>query len=355
VLTLADILNSDLPASVGKCASDVAGVASIVNRATERLLYAKEVGDPSWWGGWAELVFNVDRDDPFIVLPREFSTIISADVCSFPVNIANQFYSYLKFGFGRWPKRTCSSTDASCSPLTIYDRGIVPTFQPIVGTRKSLRFFVTDPADVASRILTGCLDSNGQVVRSLDGLVQVSGLFTVLDAPFSDLAIEGIPLEIQLVTSLQKDTTLGRIAVYQLDLDSGDTRLISSMDPTERASGYRKYYLGGLPQNCCNASNTSASTVQVDVLAKRSLLPVFGPTDFLLVQSIEALLLEAQAVRMSGVDGLASKSEAQEYHRQAIRLLNGQSVHFEGKLNPAVQFAPFGSARLSRQRIGTLT
>jgi hypothetical protein len=41
--------------------------------------------------------------------------------------------------------------------------------------------------------------------------------------------------------------------------------------------------------------------------------------------------------------------------REAINLLNGELRHHLGKQRPAINFAPFGTAKLSYQRIGSLT
>ena len=45
---------------------------------------------------------------------------------------------------------------------------------------------------------------------------------------------------------------------------------------------------------------------------------------------------------------------AQVHHKNAIKLLNGQIVHHLGKEKIAVNFAPWGTATLRRQAIGTL-
>ncbi len=76
-------------------------------------------------------------------------------------------------------------------------------------------------------------------------------------------------------------------------------------------------------------------------------------TDYCLIQNLEAIIDEAQAVRWSEMDNPNAAGLAVASHQQAVRLLNGEINHYLGATQPAVGFRPFGSARLSRQGIGT--
>jgi hypothetical protein len=90
-------------------------------------------------------------------------------------------------------------------------------------------------------------------------------------------------------------------------------------------------------------------------MVKLDLVPVRVDTDYLLIQSLEAVIAEAQSIRLGDMDSAGAKQQAQERHVQAIRYLNGLSAHYEGTEQPAVLFSPFGSAHLSRQMIGYQT
>jgi len=122
------------------------------------------------------------------------------------------------------------------------------------------------------------------------------------------------------------------------------------MEPSEQTASYRRYYLNGLPFNCC----PNQEYVQVSAIAKLDFIPVQVDTDYTLIQNIEAIIEEAQAVRYSRIDSVSAKQMAAEKHIQAVRLLNGELTHFEGKNDPAIIFAPFGSARLERVKIGMI-
>lgn len=334
------------PGDIGLCAVDVAGCAAACNAATERLLYAREVGDSGWVGTWAELALETSREDPFITMPFNVSRIESLDVCTFPVSVQNQFWEYLRFGFGHWPKAN-SCNGNRCSPLTAYDRGKFPLFSDIVPPDKIIRVYASDTGDVGKRVLLQSLDGNDQIRYSLDGLLQVTGDFLTLVAPFVDS-----PATVNKVTGIQKDLTIGPVSFYEVDTVTAEQRLVLTMQPGETTAAYRRYYVGGLPKNCCNLPDSTSTTVQVTALCQLAFVPVSVPTDWLVIPSLEAVINECQAGRYMTMDNPSSKAMADYHHRAAIRLLQGQSVNEYGKESPAINFAPFNNARLIRQRIG---
>lgn len=333
--TVADVLASRLPAAVGKCSTDVAGVCAIINSATMRLLWAVETGDSSWWGCWSELAYNLTQANPYFVLPRGYSGVIGIDVCSYPIALHNAQWEFLRFGFGKLPKST-SCAPNRCAPLEALDRGTVPTQLPGVVPNNKLRVYLSDSGDVGKRVLLQYNDANGIPIRTLDGVVEVLGEFVTLTAPFVDASSE-----YSLVTGVQKDPTLANVSIYTVDMTTGDQSLISTMEPSETIGDYRKFFVSGLPKNCCNVPVVTAGTTQVQVLAKRDFVPVSVVTDYLVIGNIEALTREAQAIRYSEMDSSNAKQMEANEHRMAVRLLQGQLVANEGKLNPAISFKPF--------------
>ena len=344
-VTLGDVMASRLPKSVGLCSTDTAGVAAIVNSAQQRILFARELGDTGWFGGWSELAFEVSQADPFITLPRGYTSIISLDVCSQPIPLRNQFFEFMLYGFGHFPKSP-RNPSKNCGQLQAYDRGFFPSFEDVIPPNKKLRFYLTDPADELKQILVGYKDSNGVPVRTLNGTVQVDGEMLTLVPPFVDTTYE-----VSVLTSMIKDVTLGRVTVYEIDTITAEQRLISFLEPGETVASYRRYYLNPVPTSCCNPPTTS-TTVQVKALCRLDLLPVVAVTDFLVVPNIEALTYEAQSIRYSEMDEVSAKGMSADAHRSAIRLLQGQLVANEGTQQPAIGFFPFGGARLACQKIG---
>ncbi len=348
--TVADALASRLPRCVGLCSTDVAGVCAYINSSTQRLLYAREVGDTSWWGSWRELVTTVSREEPNITLPFEVARIINLDVCTFPVAVQNEFFSYIRYGAGRFPKNNCVSNRAGCAPLAAYDRGTFPTFKDIITTNKKLRFYLTNAGDVGKRVLAQYKDSNDVPVRTLDGTVPVLGEFLSLVAPFVDSTYEVWP--VRGILGIQKDVSLGRVLVYSVDTVTAEEVLISYLEPNETSANLRRYYISGLPRNCCNLPNSTSTDVDVTMLVKLEYTPVSVTTDALLIPNLEALTHEAQAVRFSEMDVPGASQKEQEHHINAIRLLQGQMVANEGTQQPSIIFAPFGNSRLIRQGVG---
>lgn len=346
LLRLKDLRQSRIPGAVGKCASDQNELIQIANEAQERLIYAG--GETGWWGSWFKTVFTVDTvADPFITLPRSIARIINLDVCRRPVRIQNEFYEFLEAGIGLQPPASCSLQE--CPVTETFDRGMFPTFSDMT-PNKRLRFYITDAADVGRRVLVQGTDQNGTTIRSLDGVDQVTGIYVALTTPFADT-----PFNLNTLTGLQKDFTIGEVQVFEVDTTTGTQRRILTMEPSEEVAGYRRYYLNGLPRNCCNPTPPEVTTVQVTAMAKLAIIPVAVDTDYFVIQNLTALKEECQAVRFGEMDEPFAIAQAGVRHKKAINLLNGELRHHLGKEMPAINFAPFGTAKLSNQRIGALT
>lgn len=342
LLRLKDVRQSRIPEAIGCCASDAGKLIEIVNEAQERLVFAG--GETGWWGSWQKMVFTVaGLTDPYITAPRNIARLINMDVCRHPVRIQNEFYEFLEAGKGLQP-------GCVCQDLETYDRGLFPTFSDLVPGNKRLRFYISDAADIGRRALVQGTDGNGTKIYSLDGVDQVSGIYVSFNQPFVET-----PFDINTLTGLQKDYTVGQVRVFEVDTVTGVSRLILTMEPGEEVAGYRRYFLNGLPRNCCGSTDPAAVTTQVTVLAKLALMPVIVDPDYLVIQNLTALKEECQAVRFGEMDDSGSAGQAALHHRNAIRLLNGELIHHLGKDRPAVNFAPFGTAKLSYQAIGRLT
>src|SRR6266705_108738 len=334
---LIDFRTSDGPENIGICQGDIAGCARAVNAAQTRLVLAKEAGDMGFWGSWARFVFNVSSPNTTITTPRKIARLGRLDVCNHPVKIQNEFFEFLDFSRGLEPKTVCNN-------LETYERGTFPTFSDIVSGNKIVRAFLTDIDDSGRRVFYQGIDQNGNTIYSADGLSNVTGVFVSLVSPFVDS-----PMQITGLTGIQKDVTVAPVQFFEVDVTTGAQRLILTMEPSETVAAYRRYLVNGIPSVCCDGS-----APQVTALAKLELIPVKEDTDYLLIQNIEALILEAQAIRDSKMDSDQAKKQSELEHRDAIRLLQGELVHYEGKDRPAINFKPFGNARLEHRRIGLL-
>lgn len=351
-ITLGQCCQSDIPVIIGACAADTPTIANAVNRAQERLIFAKEAGDEGWFGSFAEMVFNVDPTDPYIAGNRWVGRLMDATVCKNPVFIHNQFYEYLMFGNGRQPRGCCppGTGNGRCGGAEIFSRGMFPTFRDMTPGHL-IRVRALSPLDISGnkRTLIQGTDSFDNPITSLDPPVRVQGEYLNIVAPFVDT-----PMTLNSLTGIQKDVTNGPIQYWDVNPATAAETLILTMEGGEVVSGYPRYYLQGLPLSCCPVAQGVTPTVQVTALVKLNLVPVVVPTDYLLIQCMEAIIAECTSMRMSMQDSPAAKSMALAAHKDAIRYLNGELAHYYGTQNPAIEVLPFGSARLENQRIGLL-
>jgi hypothetical protein len=350
-------MTSRMPSLVGLCQSDMPQIANYVNGAQRRLLYAKEAREEGWYGTWAEVAFNVSQATPYITLPREIARLEAINVCNVPVRVRNQWFEYLTFGDGRMPKDNVWRQNNGI--LTgAYTRNNVVTATEMTNAPQFIVAYITDLQDVGKRTLIAGDDSSGNPIYSLDVTSNVNGTFLTFASPSVSTA-----MTLSQLTGIQKDITVGEVRYYQHDPATGDETLLLTMAPGETTANFRRYYLHNLPATCCAASmlgvgtctNTfSTTTIQVMALAKLDLIPATVQTDYLLIQNLEAIIEECSSIRLSEMDSMSAKQQAAERHKQAIGLLNGEQAHFLGLTQPAVAFYPFGTARLRRQKIGTM-
>lgn len=345
-LRLLDLKNSRMPSAVGVCATDTNRIAQFAQSAQARLLMAKEASDEGWWGSWAEVALTASRATPYITLPRDIARLEAIAVCDRVIPVNNQFYEYLQYGNGRLPKLPRA---ALCRQFitSAYSRNNAVTFTDLTNGPQYIQVFCTDPADVGGRrrILLQGTDNNDTPIYSQDVLVQVLGQYVVFQSPFSQA-----PQQFNSITGIQKDVTQGQVQIFQVDPTTGESILLLTMEPGETTASYRRYYLNSLPRDCCAGQGTTA-TVTVTAIAKLELIPALVDTDYLLIQSLEALIEECQAVRYSEMDSANAAQLEAKCHARAIGHLNGQLAHYMGKNDPAVGYFPFGSADLRKVRI----
>ena len=327
---------------------------------------AKEAGDEGFWGTWAEIAFQVScpptaaaptLPGPYWTAPRGVARLEAVDLCDMPIRVNNQFVEYLEFGNGRLPKRFFS-----CHPncvRQVYTRNNVPTFVDLSNPPQILQVVFTNPADAGKRMLLQGLDNNNNVIYTQDGLNQVNGVFVVAP-PVGQSTFVNPPMRFNQIFGVQKDITQGPVNLFQVDPTTGNQVLLLTMEPTEQTASYRRYFFNSLPASCCFPLNAQVPqnipvALTVTGIVKLELIPVFVDTDYCLIQNLEALIEESSSIRYSEVDNTAANVEmAKSKHLSAIGLLNGELAHYLGIDEPAVSWAPFGAARLEKQRIGLM-
>ena len=343
-----DLRLSRLPRVVGLCQGDAPRIFEYANTAIRRLVMAKEAGDEGWYGTWAEIAFTVSRTSPYWTAPREVARLEGANVCEKPIQINNQFLEYIQFGNGRMPKtfrNVCfqNSTQA-------YTRNNVPTFVDLSNPPQTLIVSPMNSADAGKRMFIQGLDNNNNTVYSLDGANNVQGVFVTMATPFA-----AAPMNFNAITGVQKDMTLGPVNLYQVDPTTGTQVLLLTMQPGETTASYRRYYFDKLPLSCCAVTTNAPQTLILTGLVKLDMIPITTDTDYSLIPNLEAIIEECRSIRYSEFDNPnANMAESRSAHQAAIGLLNGELNHYLGMEDAAVVFRPFGSARLSKQRIGSM-
>ena len=338
---------SRFPEEIGKCATDAPAIFALANHAQQILINAG--GETGWFGGWARVIFTVSRCNPFISLPRAFQRAIGLDVCRTPIRVQNEFYEFLEAGVGL--KGLCNQPDW-CGALEGYERGVFPTMTDVASSNQLLRVYITDPRDITKRILIGpSLDQNGNPIYTQDGNNPVNGFYLTFSQPFTTSSF--------IVTSIggiQKDLTYGDVLLYQVDATTGTQVLLSRYAPDEITPAYRRYYINRLPCSCgsvvsqspCIAPASVPSMVPVTAMAKLEFIPVMKDTDFLIIGNIPALIEEAKSIRFANMDNSDALKQSAFHHAKAIKLLNQELSSYLGREQPAINFAPFGTAKFRR-------
>lgn len=345
-LTFADALNSTLPKAIGLCRQDRMEVGFAVNEAQECLLTDELCPDEGWWNTWVTMLFNVTvtNHTAKIVTPREIARAIVLDICKRPRFLRNGFYEYLAFGTGAQP-RGCSSS-LCCQTQQAFDRPNVVTLTDFpTNAPQFIRFYISDLADVGKRIIVQGPDQNGKQVLGTD---PVTGLATIGEAVTLAFPFATTVNQYQEVQGFIKDPTKGPVTIFAVDPSSTAQTQISSMETNETTASYRQYFLNGLPDHCCNGPQ---GIVQVLAQCKLDFIPVANDTDYLIIQSIPALIEECQSKRYSRMDAAQAPTLEAKHHQKAIRILNGQLDHFLGKERTAIKVPLFGSNRLRRQPV----
>lgn len=346
-----DFRSSLGPGAVGLCSTDLTTLLAYANEAEQRLIEDPNSPEDGWFGSEVRMVFNVSRTEPSIVAPQNIARIMAMDVCKHPIRINNQWYEYLEFGPGHQPKGCTNANGASVNPwcqgtLMAYERETVTTFAPLVGT-KYIRAYVTDPSDLQRTAIIQGKDSNGQVVRFLDALANSSGIGEKItfQTPFTDTENQFTG---ELI-GIQKQKTFGEVQFFQVDPTTGEESALLVMGPSETTASFRKYFINGLPKQCCNVPQ--GTPVQVIALCKLDFVPLTCDSDYLNLHSVPALIDACQWIRMSRMDVPGAQQMAEIKHQSALRLLYGKLQHYFGNVNPAIQRRILGSDRIRPQHI----
>lgn len=317
---------------LGVCLGNIPALAGLVNISTERLLFDPTCPDEGWWGGWGKYVFNINRLNPYITLPRGLARVILLDVCKSPMKVQNGFYEFLDFGEGLFPK----DCKPNAGPWQAYDRGSVPTLGKLACTPQLLCIMPTDARDVSKTFIAQGTDQNGNTILSTDPATNnpIQGEQISMAQPFK-LSVN----QFSSISGLEKDSTYGPVIIMQQDPVTGFQQPLSMMEPSETSASYRTYLVNGVPCHGCKGDGN----VQVQAMCKFEFQPVASDSDYLVIPNVPALMAECESVRMESMDNQKAQAIAVQKHAKALGLLFGELDHYLGKERPAISVPIFGS------------
>lgn len=334
--TLADALAGDIPLIADVCATDPRAT-SLINQAQRMIIRRGK-----FWGLYQKIRICL-TDVGCITWPRQVAAIENVAIDGEPVPVRNEWYEFLWYGPGLMPKRStsCSSCaeDYCWCTTELYDRGMAPMFNDIRPPNKKLRLYPGAGTDVGKRVLIKGHDSNSIWIRTVESGVYIDGFYMTLASPFVDS-----PMELRDITSVQKPLTDERLLAFEVDSVTGIQRQLADYESDELTPSYRRSLVYGLP-------GTSTCRKTVTAMAKLEFIPAVNPTDILIVGNLDALEFMVQSIlkRQKNLE-----AEAISLERAALRELNQELDHRNGKDKTAISLHVHGSARLSNKRIGSL-
>lgn len=343
-LTLKQFAESNVAEALGLCRGDIPRIADFANQAIwELMLAAPENG---WSDGWAKLVINLPCTDDYITLPPEYSRLVNIDVCRVPIPVMNEWAEVMEAGIGL--QSPCVGR-YGCGLQAAFERANVPTAVDMPSSGHYVRVYCTDARDVNKRILfLDAKDSQNNGIYSTDIGNQINGFPLVFAQPFTTSAF--------IVTSfsaVQKDVTYGDIVLKAVNATTGEETFLSRYTPQQTNPVFRRYYLQAACSWTTDISSTTPRARQVTCMARYEYRPASQPTDLLLISNFPALMAKCEAIRLSRLDNPTALQMAAAKHAGAIRLLNKELATYHG-ISPALNVAPFGTARLERVNVGMI-
>lgn len=312
------------------CSDDVR-VRDYVNQATRVLL------DCGRWSGTSQRIrlcvtvacstgCNRER---CLVFPREVAAVDGVTIDGRPVMLRNNFFEFLPYGPGQ--------TDMGCGWTSCdgFARDTTATFDDIIPSQKGLRVYPTVAGDVGKTITFFGLDDNNVPI--------VGGVTVTLALPYAESIVA-----MSAITDVQKQVTLDRVLVYELNMAASDpgswtSRMIAIYQPGETRPNYQRYYL---PNGCCYRAGCGSSTVIA--LVKLGYVEAVADADYLVIGNLDALELMCQGLRAKENGNLAGYDN---FMTAAIKQLN-REMKTETSNRVAIDFSAFGRARLSKRMRG---
>lgn len=275
-----------------------------------------------------------------IVTPRGIVTLTDAAIGTVPIPVRNGWYEFLPNQSG------VDDGKSNCVPVGLHYRQEVCTIRNIPVTASTIKIYTEQEEAADSYVTIYGFDQYERKVRTdwdLDGepedgeRISIAGPATVFTGT---VAWGGGG-----ISNLVKSSTRGRVLVYSVDPTTTAETLIGVYDDDETNPSYKEYLLRG--EQIPDDENPLTFTA----MAKMEFIPAKNPDDVLIVPSLEAIRLMAEAVLKMDNNQFA---EGVGISREAMRHFGEVRDHNMPIEQIAVSMRSQGTARLNKRRIGRI-
>jgi hypothetical protein len=290
-------------------------------------------------------------------------TVLATNFCGNPKPVVGNWYEFLPLNGGDIGNRRNWGSEFGWDGIGFWgdrNRAIVtdndgwsPVFNPIpCNTANYIRFYARCSNDYGQTITVFGLDSNGQPIQQQDSTgVWIPGITLTLQNPFVST-----PMTVRTIERVNRQTTQCPVNGYQYDPVNNVLLDLAQYDPQETNPNYQHSVVrgirgrgvignvnGGNPSGCC--------TTQITALIKVAYQKMFNPTDLVLIENENALLMEIKAIKLEEAGDIAGSSawEAKAVHELNLALRDKIPLD---QVPTAVNI--FGTATLRRRRIGSI-
>lgn len=252
--------------------------------------------------------------------PRQVASIEALAVNHQPITLRNNWFEYLQTGFG-------IRTTGNSSELQLMDRGRSPVFLDMTDFSSTLRVYSEVSESASAKLLVQGYDENGNWIRTLDNGTWVDGEYiTISTTPTGSINI------FTTITGVQKPVTNGPVHLAKVTGESVVVP-IGYYEWDETLPDYRRSIIPGLgdaPQYVCGSGDPLTDKRVVRAVVKLDHIDVRRDTDWFVLGNLPALKNAAKAVQLEEQQNVG---EAARYFGEAIRLLEVELTHYQGKSN----------------------
>jgi len=312
-LTFAQVKASRIPKFLGMD-PDGTRFAQTLNEAQQRLMM-----QGLYWGTFQTYQICTTAEG-CITWPRQVASIEALAVNQEPITLRNSWFEYLQTGWG-------IRTTGNSSELQLMDRGRSPIFEDITDFVSTLRVHSEVVEDASARLLVQGYDGNGNWVRTQDSGTWIDGEY--IDISTTTASSVNI---YTAITGIQKPTTNGPVHLSKVTGD-GLVVPIGYYEWDEQSPDYRRSIIPGLgdaPQYTCGSGDPLTNKRVVRAVVKLDHIDVVRDTDWLVIGNLPALKNACKAVVL---EEQQNRGEAEQYLGEAIRLLEVELTHYQGRSN----------------------